>query len=138
MKLIQVPKHCIDDVWPRVRKWLVAALDKGDRWWDEETLRHDVEHDPRAQLWLCHTDDGIQAAAVTLLEDKPNGERVAHFPAMGGERLKEWVHPIMDELEEWCRDQGATSMHIIGRKGWRKIMTRRGYVEPLVHLEKAL
>lgn len=34
---------------------------------------------------------------------------------------------IYDDIEKWARQNNAERMEIVGRKGWRRVMARRGF-----------
>lgn len=131
----QVPPALMDEIWPRVGDWIEAALSKGDRWWMLDGLRREIETNPDCGLFLAMDRQGIYGAAVVMVETKPNGERVAHFPALGGRDLKRWLHLVSD-LKGWAKGRGASRLMIHGRPGWVRVL--KGYRQAAVTLETGL
>lgn len=127
----------IPAVWPRVSDWISAAIEKGDRWWSLDSLRHRLEIDPDAGLFLAIDQSGIYGACVIIIEDQPNGERVAYFPALGGKDFRRWRH-LLPEIEAWAKQRGASSIKVTGRLGWRRALIDTGYRQTAIITEKPL
>lgn len=133
----QVHPALIEDIWPRVSNWIADAITKGDRWWTLDRLRGELYANDNAALFVVLDHDGIYGAAVVMIEDKPSGGRMAHFPALGGENFGAW-RQFLPDLEDWARSRGANEMTVTGRVGWQRVLKRDGYKKQSVTLEKSL
>jgi hypothetical protein len=82
------------------------------------------------QLW-CHKN----SSAVTSLDVYPKALVCCIFLAAG---FLDEVMEIREGIEEWAREQGCSSVMLIGRKGWSRKLRDSGYYESAVVLHKEL
>jgi len=83
-----------------------------------------------ALLWLACEENTVHAAAVTALVDD-----VCEIVACGGRGLPAFL-PLIGRLEQYARDEQCTSMRIIGRRGWLRVL--KNYKQKAVILERPL
>lgn len=89
-------------------------------------------------LWLVR--DGGATVSVVLVEVHTitaTGWKRAVITGMGGERGVEAL-PLIAEIEQWARDQGANEIEVVGRVGWRRALAPYGYAEKVSILRKRL
>lgn len=112
------------DQWARCRAWLRPAL-------REDTEEHVLQElwANRAQLW-----PGERSAMVTQL--LKGEERMIHVWLAGG-CLAELLE-MRPGVEAWARAQGAQAAWINGRKGWARVLARRGFEPRGTELRKPL
>jgi hypothetical protein len=139
MKIHIVPRELVSELWPACAPLLDAALERNPFLAVEELQRILME---RAGIELLVAVDGgrIIGAAVIELEQYPT-RLTGNVIALGGSAgFYERALPAMtDRLEQWCVDRGCDSISMLGRPGWTKFVSRRGWqVSPTVAAWKQL
>lgn len=94
------------------------------------------------QLWIYTEEDKIKAIVLTTILESLK-KRVLHLQfASGVEDAHTMndsvVDEITDELENFAVVNKCDAIHIEGRRGWKKVMGSRGYLEIAVVLEKEI
>lgn len=128
MMAVCVDPARIGEVWPHFRDKIRQAVEKVGLT-DFAIVERDVLAG-RDLLWLAYEEPTIHAAATTSLV---NG--VCEIVACGGENLKAFL-PLLNDLEQFARDEGCKAVRIIGRKGWQRIL--KNYKQKAVILERPL
>jgi hypothetical protein len=131
MQLACVPPDRVAEIWPHVRHWIKAAMERADI-----SSFAQVEADALSGatlLWLAT--DGKRIGAVAVTDVQQTDRKICLIVACGGERMKEWLH-LISGLEEYARAEGCEAMRIIGPRAWARVL--EGYVEQAVVLEKVL
>jgi hypothetical protein len=109
----------------RCRPWIESALERsGGTHLFEDIVKAVVEG--RMQLWPA--DD---ACAVTEIIVFPR-KKVLHVFLAGGKL--ETIVDMNDSAEVWARSLGCDGMSIAGRKGWVKVLKKKGWKESFVNL----
>jgi hypothetical protein len=85
-------------------------------------------------LWLACDGQEIEAAAVTLLT-RTDRHLVCLITALGGSNMERWL-PLLSEIEDWARAEGAALVRVMGRPGWGRVL--KNYQISNVVLERAL
>ena len=132
VKLECVPAHLKRAIWPLVADRIRASALRTD-------LSHtaDIERDlfeGAGVLWIARDGNKIEAAAVTLLVHTDQ-HLVCMITALGGENMRHWI-PLLDQLENWARAEGAALVRIFGRPGWVRML--QNYRVKNVVLERLL
>jgi hypothetical protein len=125
--LICVDPEKIFDFWPHARGLIKAAIDATGLS-DFADIEHQVLNGEQL-LWLAWSGH-IEAAATTQLTGN-----VCTLVACSGHNRNRWL-PLFAKIEQYAKDEGATTMRIYGRKGWERALD--GYRVEHVILEKAL
>jgi len=128
MMAVCVDPKRIGEVWPHFRERIERAITKVGI----NKIEH-IEKDllkGRALLWLAYDGLIVHAAAVTQLVDG-----VCELVACGGENLPQFL-PLINDLEQFARDEKCRAMRIIGRKGWVRVL--KNYKAKAVILERPL
>lgn len=82
------------------------------------------------QLW-----ENGDSMAITEIVVYPRKKTLHIFLASG---TMEGVQAMLQSAEEWGKLQGCEAVTFAGRKGWRKVMNKRGFRETLTVMEKGL
>lgn len=130
--LVCVDPKRIHEVWPLVKDRLHRATERtqASDWQDDV----DRIMSGDALVWLAW--DGSQIAGVATTElVKFNGDLHCYITGCGGDKGENWLH-LIGGLEKFAKDEGCKSIRILGRPGFRRVLS--GYAERLVLLEKEL
>lgn len=126
--LVCVNPKRIDEIWPHAKHLIRSAIDKtGLSQFDD--IERDIL-DGKQLLWLAWNGESIEAAATTQLI-RP----VCVLTACAGHDRERWL-PLFAKIETYAKDEDCSTMRIIGRKGWERVLD--GYRVEHVILEKAL
>jgi hypothetical protein len=125
--LVCVDPEQIFDFWPHARGLIKAAIDATGLS-DFSDIENQVLSGNQL-LWLAWSDK-IEAAATTQMAGS-----VCTLVACSGHNRERW-QPLFKKIEQYAKDEGATTMRIYGRKGWERVL--EGYHVEYVVLEKAL
>ncbi|KRR21911.1 hypothetical protein CQ13_07700 [Bradyrhizobium retamae] len=127
-----IPPQLAREIWPQVREKLYAAVRRTDLSHTVDIAR-DVLHGDGV-LWLACDGQEIEAAAVTLLT-RTDRHLVCLITALGGSNMESWL-PLLSEVEDWARSEGAALVRVMGRPGWVRVL--KNYHVSNVVLERAL
>lgn len=85
----------------------------------------------KMQLW-----DAPHSFCLTELYTAPNGMKAVNLFLAGGHLAE--LHPIFPYIEGWARDNGATKIQCVGRRGWeRSFLTKdEGFRPTMTYYEK--
>ena len=127
-----IPPQLAREIWPLVRDRLYAAVRRTDLSHSVDIAR-DVLHGDGV-LWIASNGEEIEAAAVTLLT-RTDRHLVCLITALGGSNMESWL-PLLSEIEDWARSEGAGLVRVMGRPGWGRVL--KNYHVSNVVLERAL
>jgi len=127
-----IPPQLAREIWPLVRDRLYAAVRRADLSHSVDIAR-DVLHGDGV-LWLACEGEEIEAAAVTLLT-RTDRHLVCLITALGGSNMESWL-PLLSEIEDWARSEGAALVRVMGRPGWGRVL--KNYHVSNVVLERLL
>ncbi len=113
--------------WDEVGQLLQTALDRQDTHRLVDVL--DALEQGQAQLWTTEN-----SCAVTEIIEYPSGARKARIWLAAGKRAE--LLSMLRDIEIWAKDERCTSVYIVGRRGWKRIL--KDYKEPHTMLEKFL
>jgi hypothetical protein len=128
-----VPPNEAEEVWPEVRKYIIAALKASD--WGHAPFQV-LELIKANMLVLAVIEDAGQyiAAATIQITDYKTFKR-CRVQLCGGENMDLWIEHIRT-IEDYARSVGCDAARIIGRKGWARVLT--DWTETGVVLDKRL
>jgi hypothetical protein len=93
------------------------------------------------QLWIILNDDKeIIGSIVTQVWDYPR-KKVAEIVACGGDssnELNEYIFQSMSVIEDFALENYCDVIRIEGRKGWLKPLSKMGFEQSAVLLEKEI
>lgn len=107
-------------VWPACRHMIERAILKTGLS-DFALVEKDVLEGHQL-LWLAWNGEAIEAAATTKLATA-NGVKVCILVACAGEARSRWLH-LLQKIEAYARAEGCSSVRIVGRKGWARILNK--------------
>lgn len=126
MKLYTVPVGLVEELWPQAGPMLARALEHHPYVDADDLLR--ILLAGHADLIVASEHGRIICAAVMEQVAYP-GTMVGNVLALAGEFgiYRKHMDAITDYLEQWSRERGCSSIGMLGRPGWRKYVTRRGW-----------
>lgn len=132
MDLICIPPTIVHYLWPKVAPMMHAAVKRTNLCHtddlDNDILRGD------GLLWVATEGNEIHAAATVSLQ-KMNDGMVCVITACAGDGIDNWLE-LIGPIEEWAKVEGASSVRIYGRRGWKRVLP--DYQETNIVIEKAL
>jgi hypothetical protein len=128
MKAVCVDPKQIKKFWPHFKERIDRAINKIGLI-DPAIIEKDVLSG-RSLLWLAYDGLIVHAAAVTELHDG-----ICEIVACGGEGLSQFL-PLINDLEQYAKDENCKAMRIIGRKGWVRIL--KEYKTKAIIIERPL
>ncbi len=115
----------------RGKDWIESALKKGGNTHDFVDIVDGVMSG-HMQLWM-----GKNGCAVTEIVVYPN-KKVLHVFLAGGNKgygIKQ-ITDMHDDAMAWGKQQGCEGMTVAGRKGWKKVLQKKGWSEQFTTLLK--
>lgn len=104
-----VPDPELTPCWSRFKAFLEPARVRGGL---------DSLIGPHELLWgVFEAGRPIAAATARLTTDK-----TVEVILVGGSGFRKWLKPLDMRIGAWARDEGATSLHAIGRAGWARVL----------------
>lgn len=131
MNLVCVDPARVHQIWPKARGLIRAAIEKTNLS-DYDDIETDVMSGDQL-LWLAWSGQ-IEAAATTHLI-KTAGKPVLIITACSGHNRERWL-PLLAQIEDYARKEGASCVRLYGRKGWERAL--KDYRVEHVIMEKAL
>jgi hypothetical protein len=128
------PENIDTDTWPAIHAVLAPALAHADTPAPELI---DLLLANMAQLWVLRKGGDPIAAAVTELRPSPRGV-VVHGMLLAGENMDDWIDDALACVKRHARDVGAIGIEIIGRDGWERLLTRKGWKRSAVTMRLEL
>ncbi len=135
MNVSLVPANCVDDIWDKVKQYLLPAVKvTGGRY-----MLYDVYSGLKSgsmHLWIAFDDEKeILGCEVTTITDYPS-RRVLTSLFTGGRKIQLWKHEMMGVLVRWAEDNQCTAIEGYGRKGWVRMLDSYGVKQSLILFEK--
>ena len=131
-ELLCIPPEHIPKVWPKVRHFIVAGVERCD-FNDFESVECDVLSND-ALLWVAYDGKEIAGALVTQITETEK-RKICTLVAGGGKERKRWL-PLLEQIEQYAKAEECSASRIIGRDGWGAILP--DYRQRCVVLEKDL
>jgi len=121
-----IPTHLVETFWPLAEPFLSEALEVHPHL-DPEGLRS-LLLSGMAELLVLLEGDRIIGAVVMEAQRYPT-KMVGNIVALGTENGAWRTHgeAVTDALEQWCRARNLGTLNMLGRAGWSKFVTRRGW-----------
>lgn len=133
----RVLPECIDLIWSQVEPLLAKAIAREHGRYTTAALRAWCLSGAQ-QLWVVSEPayGRVIAAGLVNVYRHPTGKRAAALHLLAGSRAREWAEPAWNAWLRASRLAGVTEMHIVGRKGWRRIVGRFGFQPAAVILTR--
>lgn len=114
MMAVCVDPARIQEAWPHFKHWIRNAIDQVGLVPFAEVEKSVLEG--RALLWLAFDGETVHAAATTELSND-----ICEITACGGEGLSRFL-PLIENLEQFARDEKCHAVRIAGRAGWSRLL----------------
>jgi len=89
-----------------------------------------------AQLWALH--NGItKAVMVTQIVEYKRLKAVKIWLVTGTE-LDTWLDTLIETVSAWGKENGCSVMEFTGRKGWEKVLNKKGFNDSKISMTKPL
>ena len=121
--------------WPQVEDAVEEALAHDMGRMTVQDIKEAIE-DRKMQLWGIH-DGVLRAVAVTQIIDYPQ-LRCVRYVTLTGRDMESWLDILIETVTDWGAEQGAHATELVGRKGWEKVLSKRGFVSPQVFMTKII
>lgn len=128
LQISLVPHTDIENIWPKVSRYLKLASDQSYGRYRLADIRHKLETNEH-QLWIVFDEDRNIVAAITSTFTLYPQFTSLHGQFLGGERLDEWRERFCDIFDRWAKDNGCRMIEFTGRPGWAKTLAPQGYKE---------
>lgn len=86
------------------------------------------------QLWAIHNGD-IHAVMTTQIINYPKS-KVVNIYTVTGKDCEKWLDLLIETVTDWSKTQGCTAMEFTGRKGWEKVLTKKGFGNTQITMTK--
>lgn len=125
-------------VLPLMQEYIIAALEYAHRETNVEALAKRMLNN-EIQLWAVY-DKGQKCAigaATTILQryDQCHALRII---TLSGKQFSAWKQPLLNRLEQFAAEHGATRVEASGRRGWAKVLQPLGFEPAYVTYVKEL
>lgn len=136
VRLVPRPAPISDADWSASRHWVEKALKRGKSLEDADAYRAACETENR-QLWHIETDGRMTGVVISEVYDHPDGKTVA-MPVTAGADMSGCIETVLETIEWWARDIGATRLEGNGRFGWVRVLKSKGWKPVQVIIAKEL
>lgn len=125
MKIYAVPTALVPELWDAAKPFLALALEYHPFLTAQGLLQRILAGE--AQLIVAVEKSMLGAAAMEIVA-YPH-ETVGNIIAMGGVPgfYQKYLTPFTDHLEQWCKQRQCQKIGMLGRRGWVKFVTKRGW-----------
>lgn len=136
--LVGVHAGEIDAWWPDLLPWVGRALAAGEGEYGLEDVRR-LTIERAIQLWAFTDQGSIEGMAATQVINYPRARKTQIFLGAARDGLSDRWMPWLEGIEGWARvAQEASANQIIGRPGWVRRLSRFGYRQTHVVMQKDL
>lgn len=126
-QLLLVSPETLPVVWDLARPMFAADQEHWEEFATLESIYSDLALG-RFQLWLMNSEDEFLLAMLTEIIVYPP-TKVMRILWMGGEELGVAIDQFLDFMELWAYRQGISTIYVMGRKGWVRLLRSRGYAQ---------
>lgn len=137
MKLIKIEPENLHLALKDVRPYLLGALDYTDGKYNLDDAVALIREGLQT-LWVVYNDEIGKAIGclVTELVVYPRAKALSIF-LLGGEVFADIV-TVYDELADYAKGIGASSIEFLGRDGWEKVLAPLNFVKTHIIMRKNL
>ena len=121
--------------WPHREGLYSRALERSYQRADTVETVSDMLARGRAWAFDAMCGDGMIGSCVVEREFCKDGVWL-NIWCLAGQSLDDWFDPMLDAIEEWSRRIDCEGVRFAGRKGWAKMMRRRGYNQKMIVMDK--
>jgi hypothetical protein len=121
--------------WDDVKDEIQLALDGNGGMVYADDLLIKIKN-KKVQLWGLH--DGVLRAVMTTEVIEYLHYKSVRIITVTGKDLDAWLDVLIDTIAQWGKEQGAECMEFVGRKGWEKILSKKGFANTQIFMTKAI
>ena len=88
------------------------------------------------QLWGLY-DNVLRAVMVTEIINYRQ-LRAVRIIAVAGSEMELWLDTLIDTVSRWGAEQGAHAVEFIGREGWKKVLSNKGFGHTQVFMTRPI
>lgn len=92
--------------------------------------------DQTMQLWAIHDGD-IHAVMTTEIVNYMQ-MRCVRIITVTGKDSEQWLDLLIETISGWGAENGAHAIEFVGRKGWEKVLTKRGFGNTQVFMTRPI
>lgn len=115
-----IPKDHVHRIWSLVEPLVHKVLDQcPEGSWNADVLLAKLLNGG-AVLWVCERDGSPVSITVTQVE--PHRDELRCYIELHASVAPEWEGHFegLATIEQWAQDNGCQSIHIRGRRGWKR------------------
>jgi hypothetical protein len=91
------------------------------------SIFHEVYSGNRA-LWLILENGKFVAMAMSHIRTiNATGQKIATLTDLAGDRVAEYAGPLCEAVEAWADENQCSVKEVLGREGWKPLLSRHGY-----------
>lgn len=90
----------------------------------------------KVQLWALH--NGNLSAVMTTEIINYKYKKSVRIITVTGKDSENWLDVLIDTISRWGAENGASSIEFIGRRGWEKLLTKRGFENIQIAMERPI
>lgn len=119
MAVVKVPNDRLEAIW----RYAYPFIDTGLGVAKELRINDIIDGliDQSIQLWVVLDDLDIIAAFLTSIE-RDRDEWVVSLYALGGSRVRDWLHLCDAEMSGFAQHEGAKRVRMCGRPAWKRLL----------------
>lgn len=121
-----VPVVQLDEVFPLVLPWIVAALDHAVSADMHPGLVWERIRSGDYLLLVVQSGGQLKGAAVLNRGTTRQGRPYIGVVACGGVELEHWLDMLVSEVKRLARLAGGAQILILGRPGWSRVLAKHG------------
>jgi hypothetical protein len=118
IRVLSIPPHLQDEMWPHVAPWLTKGLAAAHTSTLDE-IRRDLANGTD-HLWAVFENDTLVAAFVTAIY-VDQGSYLGVY-ALGGRGLRHWAREIDQTMQAEAKRCGVDRVRFAGRRGWSRVL----------------
>lgn len=118
IKVLCIPPHLHDAMWPHVCPWLTKGL-AAARTSTLEGIQRDLANGTD-YLWCIFENESLAGAFVTAVY-VDQGKYLGVY-GLGGRGLRRWAHEIDRAMQGEARRCGVDVIRFAGRRGWSRVL----------------
>lgn len=121
--------------WPQVKDDIAEALSRdGGRLGIDDM--YGFIQDQSMQLWAIHDGD-IHAVMTTEIVNYMQ-MRAVRIVTVTGKDSEQWLDLLIETVSAWGAENGAHAVEFVGRKGWEKTLSKRGFGNTQIFMTRTI
>jgi hypothetical protein len=118
IRIMPLPPHLVDAMWPHVVPWLTKGLTAATTLTLED-IHRDVKNETD-QIWMIFENESLVGAFVSAVY-LDQGAYLGLY-ALGGKRMRTWAKAVDDEMQKEAVRRGLIRIRFAGREPWARVL----------------